>query len=526
VLRRLGQLYRLLGLHARAQLLLTAVVLVLERLVLAAGAIGITRGLHVAWGASAIVAGLWAVRGLLRQRVSSEAREKLTMTIAEGALAHGGQGSFLLGEEADAAVFEGRYAAEQVLVRHAPSLFAEPTSVVVLLCILRPTGLPVLVGGAGVAATALVLALLRKLTTARQRGAWRKHMIVAQGTLTSIRAATEVLASGHEQLHLARLRAATVEWTRAAARAERSAALFQRIPLASLALLGIVLLAQASPLELTSAIRLAVFFPPLAGLMRTVFELVRQAPRIQLLAPALDRQSTPIAPRSAVSPPELPCEIRFESISFAYDGAPVLDDISFRWKPNEILGIRGPNGSGKSTLLKLLLGLLDPSGGNIRIAGVLLRDVDLPAWRRCVAYLPQRPYLPDKATVFEAMRLTTPDLTAAQAQAALVQTGTWERLGRNAASDPLGIPMASLSVGARQRVLLSRVFTRHTAVVLLDEPDENLDTDTRAMLARIAESLRATHMVAIATHDETLLALADHVVDLDAPPLTTQAAAR
>lgn len=507
-------------------MLATAVLLAVERLALAAGALGIARKSIFVWGASAAVAALFGLRGLLRQRLSTEAREKLTMLIAEAALLGEANGALLPGEEAEAAVFEGRHAAEQVMVRLVPPLLAEPVAFLVLFAVIQPTGVPVLAATIVLIGTAVALLLLRKLTIARQKVAWRKHMSVAQDTLTSVRAATEIVASGQEHGYLAKLRFAVDDWTRAAARAERSAALLQRIPLAAIILIGIVLLLESEPVQLGRAIRLGVFVPPMAGLVRNVLELVRISPKIQSLAPALDAPiRRPGASRTQSALPKLPCEIRFERVSFGYSGALVLENVSFIWRPGDIFGIRGPNGAGKSTLLKLLLGLVEPSGGRILVGGFDLRDLDLPAWRRSIAYLPQRPFLSEKATVYEAMQLTIPDLTTAEAQVALARTGAWERLRQSSdgVTKPLHMRMASLSVGMRQRVLLSRALARSATVLLLDEPDENLDSETCSLLAQLLRNLGPSHMIAIATHDLGMLTAARSGVELGVPLAFTRA---
>jgi len=520
VVRRLRQLYRLLSGRARIGLALTAVLLVAERLLLAAGAFGLAGRLSVTWAASAGVVVLWALRGFVRQGVVKETREKLTMLIAEAALEHGADGAFLPGEEADAAVFEGRNAAEQVIVRHLPPLVAEPIAAVVLLIVVKPAGVPVLAGMGAVAVAAVLLALLRNATVARQRGAWRKYMDVARDTLTSVRAAPELIASGHEGAYLERLRKSVGEWTESAARAERNAAVFQRIPFAAVVVVAVVLIVQTQSLELGQLIRLGVFFPPIAGLMRTVFELVRTAPRIQTLGPALDAHGRGAHEKtkstaSRKPPPELPCEIRFEAVSFAYDNVPVLKNVSFVWKPGEVLGIKGPNGSGKSTLLRLMLGLLEPTEGRILVGGIDLREIDLPAWRRGIAYLPQRPYVPERATVIEAMRLTAP-ISEAQARGSLERMGAWERVDRGAkrGTNPLEMPMDALSVGVRQQVMLAQRLARQVIVVLLDEPDENLDREAREQLKSLARDNEARQGVMIATHEEAILVATDACIAL------------
>jgi ABC-type bacteriocin/lantibiotic exporter with double-glycine peptidase domain len=261
--------------------------------------------------------------------------------------------------------------------------------------------------------------------------------------------------------------------------------------------------------ELGQAIRAAIFLPSLIGLTRSMVEIFRGAPRLQSLARILDRRHLTGGERKGRPPPNLPCEIRFEAVSVAYGAAPVLVDVTFAWTPNSILGIRGPNGSGKSTLLKLVLGLLQPDEGRIMVGEMDLRDIDLRAWRRKVAYLPQRPYLPDKISVLQAMQFTTPSLTPTEARAALAEMDIVG--GTNI---DLDAPFAFLSIGMRQRVLLARVFAQRAGIALLDEPDENLDNGMRQKLSAIITQRANLHMVCIATHDPALLADAGLVIDL------------
>src|SRR5262249_38649401 len=179
--------------------------------------------------------------------------------------------------------------------------------------------------------------------------------------------------------------------------------------------------------------------------------LLRRPPPPQRLGPVIDAPLKRTAAPSGRKPPALPCEIRFEAVTFAYEGPPVLRDVSLTWKPGEVLGVRGPNGSGKSTLLRLLLGLIAPTRGRISLNGESLERIDLQAWRRNVAYLPQRFYLPEKSTVYDAMRLTIPELTIDDAKEALIRTETWDRLRQiDTNADPMQLYVSTLSVGTRQ----------------------------------------------------------------------------
>jgi ABC-type multidrug transport system fused ATPase/permease subunit len=444
-----------------------------------------------------------------------EARQSLTMAIGEAALDGRRRETLLPAEQADAAVFDGRVAGTKVVVMLLPALVSEPIAALLLFYFVKPMGVTVLAGTAALGSAAVVLVLVKNLTSRRVKAAWQRYMKVAESALTSIRAATELVASGHEREHLAQLRADALDWTRSAARAERNAALFQRVPLAGLVVLGAVLLVQTRSVDLNEVLRLAVFLPPLAGLANALFELLRSAPQIQTLGPVLDARWAPPAPTAGRAPPALPCEIRFESVGFAYDGAPALTNVSFVWKPGQVLGLRGRNGSGKSTLLKLLLGLLEPTAGRIVVGGVDLRDIDLPAWRRNIAYLSQRPYVPDKFTVYESMRLVLPMLTESEARDALRRSGALDRIARASAAkgEELEVSVGTLSAGVRQLVLLSRAVARPAGMLLLDEPDENLDVEARRWVLELAHG-PSDRMMAVATHEPTLLASVDAVLDL------------
>src|SRR3989338_2600636 len=96
--------------------------------------------------------------------------------------------------------------------------------------------------------------------------------------------------------------------------------------------------------------------------------------------------------------------IELENVSFSYGASPVLDNLSFRVKKGEYLGIIGPNGGGKTTLIKIILGLLHPSSGVVKLFGVDHHDFK-EKYR--VGYVPQRATQDIKefpATVFEVVR--------------------------------------------------------------------------------------------------------------------------
>jgi ABC-type transport system involved in cytochrome bd biosynthesis fused ATPase/permease subunit len=212
----------------------------------------------------------------------------------------------------------------------------------------------------------------------------------------------------------------------------------------------------------------------------------------------------------------MPGKIAFEGVSFKYDGAEAmaLEEVTFAWEGERVLALSGANGSGKSTLLRLLLALAPPVSGRVTAGGVELSELDADAWRARIAFLPQRPYIPQKADVRGAIRLLAPAASDDRILRALDRVGILPAL-RRAGSAPLEVRVDTLSIGQRQRVGLARVLCRDASLFLLDEPDANLDRAGIAMVADIVRDLARDRMVVLAAHTPELLELADRVLVLD-----------
>jgi ABC-type bacteriocin/lantibiotic exporter with double-glycine peptidase domain len=271
--------------------------------------------------------------------------------------------------------------------------------------------------------------------------------------------------------------------------------------------------ASKSALEgavLTQALVLVACFPPVRGAILGVLGMLRSLvyvrPLVELLQAPLRHDVA--SPGSGLV--DLPAPVRGEQVRFAYEAsAPaVLDDCTFEWPAKGPLILTGPNGSGKSTLFKLLLGLRPPTTGRIRFGDREIDALDVRALRRDVAYLPQRPYLGEPYTeVRAAMRFGAPDASEQAMRDALARTGVLGALESHGA-DPLATPIGELSSGQRQRVALARMLLQDARMILLDEPDANLDRDGVALVVSLVTSLcESGKMVAVAAHTPELAAL-------------------
>ncbi|HEX6336158.1 MAG TPA: thiol reductant ABC exporter subunit CydD [Jiangellaceae bacterium] len=210
--------------------------------------------------------------------------------------------------------------------------------------------------------------------------------------------------------------------------------------------------------------------------------------------------------------------LTLEQVTVRFPGreAPALDRLDLTIPPGKVTAVVGPSGSGKSTLLRVLIGLQPPGSGRVRVGATDLSAVDLAAWHRGLAWLPQRPHLV-AGTVADNIRLGRLDATDSEVRTAARRAFAApfiEALPAGYAT-PLGESGAGLSEGQRQRIALARVFLRTEAtLVLLDEPTAHLDTQTEAVVSASLAELAIGRTVVIVTHRPALLDLADGIVEL------------
>jgi ATP-binding cassette, subfamily B, bacterial CvaB/MchF/RaxB len=209
-------------------------------------------------------------------------------------------------------------------------------------------------------------------------------------------------------------------------------------------------------------------------------------------------------------------ELRKVSFRHAQTEPCILSDVSLTVEPGEFVAICGPSGSGKTTLAKVMLGLIEPTGGEVVIDGTALPTVGARAYRQHVAAVMQEDHLmsgsiADNICFFDSAFDMEWMIECAR-RAGIHDEIMAMPMSYNSLIGDMG---SSLSGGQRQRVLLARALYRRPKILLLDEGTAHLDV---AMERRINETLRQLRItrVAVAHRPETIAA-ADRVFSLEKP---------
>jgi ABC-2 type transport system ATP-binding protein len=175
------------------------------------------------------------------------------------------------------------------------------------------------------------------------------------------------------------------------------------------------------------------------------------------------------------------------SLTKRFNGIPVVEDVSFTLKPGEILGYVGPNGAGKSTTVKMIIGLLEPSEGQIRFQGRSVIE-DLPGFQARIGYVPEEPHLYPHLSGREYLQLAG---RLRGIPRAILEPKIDEFLRLFSLWEDRHCSVSAYSKGMRQKVLLSAALLHNPDVLILDEPLSGLDVTTALVLRDLMAGLAA-----------------------------------
>lgn len=208
-------------------------------------------------------------------------------------------------------------------------------------------------------------------------------------------------------------------------------------------------------------------------------------------------------------------DIVFDNVSFSYDGAKVLDGVSFTAKEGEITALVGPSGSGKSTCARLAARLWDATGGKITVGGTDIADVEPETLLSDYSMVFQDVVLFDD-TVMENIRLgkhgASDEEVIEAAEAA--NCGEFVHKLPNGYATKIGENGAKLSGGERQRISIARALLKNAPIVLLDEATASLDVENETKVQSALSRLLKGKTVLVIAHRMRTVEAADRIIVL------------
>ena len=191
--------------------------------------------------------------------------------------------------------------------------------------------------------------------------------------------------------------------------------------------------------------------------------------------------------------------ININNVSFSYGAVPVLKDINLSVLAEEFFGLIGPNAAGKSTLIKLLLGLMQPDAGDIKVLG------RTPVYSRGkIGYVPQHASFPRNFPITVAEVVMLGRLSG---NSTFGGFGKADRAATKAAMDAVeiaqvaGQPIADLSGGQLQRMLIARALVCQPEILLLDEPTAHIDLRAEEDIFSLLKQYNEHMTIIVVSHD-------------------------
>lgn len=207
--------------------------------------------------------------------------------------------------------------------------------------------------------------------------------------------------------------------------------------------------------------------------------------------------------------------VAFDKVCFTYQNGSeeVLQNINFTLSCGSVTALVGPSGAGKSTTADLLLGLLQPTKGQILVDGVALTKENLGAWRKAIGYIPQEPLIIN-TTIRDNLLRFHPEATEEELVEALKRSLAWPFIEKlpEGLDTVLGDKGVRLSGGERQRIVLARVLLGKPRFIILDEATSALDYESESFIRETIRSLRNQTTVLVIAHRMATIRGADRAI--------------
>ena len=207
-------------------------------------------------------------------------------------------------------------------------------------------------------------------------------------------------------------------------------------------------------------------------------------------------------------------EVRMDDVNFSYvEGTRVITDSAFRAKPGEIVALVGPSGEGKTTMIRLILGLIRPEDGGVKLRASGGQEIEMNAeTRHLFAYVPQGNTILS-GTIAENMRMVKEDATDEEIVEALKVACAWDFVEKlpQQINNSVGERGRGLSEGQAQRIAIARAVLRDAPILLLDEATTAQDVTTERTVLRNIVKQHPNKTCIVTTHRPSVLNLCQRV---------------
>ena len=268
---------------------------------------------------------------------------------------------------------------------------------------------------------------------------------------------------------------------------------------------------------------LGFVYGPLSGIANTSGTLQEAFASAERVRAVLRLSPEVREPPNAFAPPRLTGRIEYRNVSFAYDGQPILRDITFTAQPGEFVAIVGPSGSGKTTLVSLLPHFYEASSGEVLIDGVDVRRYRLSTLRDQIGIVLQEAVVLS-GSIRANLRYGNLHATEAQIEAAARAANAHEFVTMlpDGYDTVLGYSGGGISGGQRQRLSMARAFLKDAPILILDEPTSALDTVSERLVIDALRRLHHGRTTFVIAHRLSTVHGADRILVLDGGRLVAQ----